>query len=72
MSKEQVVFIQQLCTKHPGLLRDEKIIADAGFGDNIDVLLTADKKLAHQVRQVGMVKFQLPKELWGDLTKSNG
>jgi hypothetical protein len=71
VSLEQTVFIQQLCTEHPGLLKDEKIIADAGFDDNIDVLLTTDKKLAHQVGHVGKVKFLLPKELWEDLTKSN-
>ncbi|MFH0846947.1 MAG: hypothetical protein V1894_02670 [Chloroflexota bacterium] len=69
ISKEQANFIDQLCTKHPKLLRDQKIIADAGFNDNIDVLLTTDKKLANQVRQVDHVKFQLPKELWEDLTK---
>jgi hypothetical protein len=71
LSEEQAVFIHQLCMEHPGLLKDEKIIADAGFGDNIDVLLTTDENLAHQVGSVGKVKFLLPKELWEDLTKSN-
>ncbi|MDP2931216.1 MAG: hypothetical protein Q8O05_01805 [Chloroflexota bacterium] len=71
LSEEQKAFIQQLCTRHPALLRDQKIIADAAFNDNIDVLLTTDKKLAHQVRRVGKVKFLLPKELYEDLTKLN-
>ena len=68
--EEQATFIQQLCTNHPALLRDQKIIADAVFNDNMDILLTTDRNLAHQVRQVGKVKFLLPKELWENLTKS--
>ena len=71
VSEEQATFIQELYTKHPALLRDQKIIADAAFNDNMDILLTTDKDLAYQVRQVGKVKFLLPKELWEDLTKSN-
>ncbi len=71
ISKEQATFIQQLCTKHPALRKDQKIIADAAFNDSIDVLLTTDKDLARQVCQVGKVKFLLPKELWENLTKSN-
>lgn len=71
ISKEQATCIQKLCAKHPALLRDQKIIADAAFNDRMDILLTTDKDLAHQVCQVGNVKFLLPKELWEDLTKSN-
>ena len=70
ISKEQSTFMQQLCAKHPALLKDRKIIADAAFNDRIDILLTTDKEMAHQVRQVGKVKFLLPKEFWGYLNKS--
>lgn len=70
ISKEQSIFIQQLCTKHPALLKDQKIIADAAFNDSISFLLTTDKDLAHQVCKIGKVKFLLPKELWEYLTKS--
>lgn len=64
ISEEQSALIEQLCKEHPALSRDRKIIADAAFNENIDILLTADKKLAHQVCQLGKVKFMLPKELW--------
>ena len=71
ISDEQATVIQQLCTEHPSLIRDQKIIADAAFDSFIDVLLTTDKNLAHQVCKIGSVKFLLPKELWVDLTKLN-
>lgn len=64
ISKEQSATLNGLCTEHPALSRDRKIIADAAFNKNIDVLLTTDKNLAHQVKQLGKVKFMLPKELW--------
>lgn len=64
ISKEQSVLIEQLCREHPALSRDRKIIADAAFNENIDILLTTDRDLAHQVCQLGQVKFMLPKELW--------
>jgi len=64
ITKEQSVLIKQLCTAHPALGKDRKIIADAAFNKNIDVLLTTDKDLARQVCQLGKVKFMLPKELW--------
>ena len=67
LTKEQSVLIKQLCKEHPALSKDRKIIADAGFNENIDVLLTTDKDLAHQVRQLGKVKFMLPKELWDSI-----
>ena len=73
MSDNEAAFIDQLCAKHPALLKDKKIIGDVAFNDNdnIDVLLTTDKDLAHQVSQVGKVRFRLPKELWEDLTNSH-
>ncbi len=67
ISKEQSALINELCKEHPALSRDKKIMADAGFNENIDVLLTTDKDLAHQVRQLGKVKFMLPKELWDSI-----
>jgi len=67
LTKEQYSEIDQICKEHPGLKKDRKIIADAGFNDKLDVLLTTDKDLAHQVRQVGKVKFMLPCELLATL-----
>ena len=64
ISDEQAAFIEQICKEHPGLTRDQKIIADAVFNDNIDVLLTTDRKLARQVHRVGKVKIMLPEDLW--------
>lgn len=64
ISKEQSALIDELCKDHPALFRDKKIIADAAFNEYINVLLTTDKNLAHQVCQLGKVKFMLPKELW--------
>ena len=64
LSKDQSALLDKLCKEHPALSRDEKIMADAAFNKNIDVLLTTDKDLAHQVCQLGKVKFMLPKELW--------
>lgn len=64
ITEEQAVLIDKLCEEHPALARDRKIIADAAFSEEIDVLLTTDKDLAHQVCQLGKVKFMLPKELW--------
>ena len=64
ISEEQSALIDKLCKDHPALSRDKKIIADAAFNEYIDVLLTTDKNLAHQVCQLGKVKFMLPKELW--------
>ncbi len=64
MTEEQSALIKQLRTAHPKLGRDAKIMADAAFNNNMDVLLTTDRKLAHQVCQLGKVKFMLPKELW--------
>ena len=63
-SKEQVDLIDSICIRHPKLERDWKIIGDAAFNDKIDILLTTDKKLAHQVAKIGKVSFMLPKELW--------
>ena len=64
VTEEQAALVDELCKEHPALFKDNKIIADAAFNDNIDVLLTTDKDLAHQVCQLGKVKFMLPKELW--------
>lgn len=63
ITEEQSALIEKICEEHPALVRDQKIIADAGFNDKIDVLLTTDKKLARQVQQVGKVKYMLPCEL---------
>ena len=64
ISEEQATLIEQLCKNHPALSKDRKIIADGAFNEKIDVLLTTDTDLAHQVRKLGKVKFMLPKELW--------
>lgn len=71
ISDEQEQYVRDLCTQHPALSRDQKVIADAAFSNSMDYLLTADRNLAHQVGQVGKVKFVLPKELYERLTKSN-
>jgi hypothetical protein len=64
ISKKQSTMLNDLCTKHPALSNDRKIIADSAFNKNIDVLLTTDTNLAHQVKHLDGVKFMLPKELW--------
>jgi hypothetical protein len=63
MSKQQEETIKELYEKCPPLRSDLDIIRDAAFIENIDVLLTADKKLAG-LKMIGKVKFLLPKELW--------
>ncbi|MFC1905529.1 hypothetical protein ACFLXL_01830 [Chloroflexota bacterium] len=71
IAKEQGELIDNLCKKYPNLEKDRKIIADAAFNDKIDFLLTTDGDLAHQVRQIGNVRFMLPKELWDHYTSIN-
>ena len=63
MSKQQEEIITELYEKRPPLRSDLDIIRDAAFIKDIDVLLTADKKLAG-LKMIGKVKFLLPKELW--------
>jgi hypothetical protein len=63
MSKKQEDIITELHEKRPPLRPDLDIIRDAAFIKDIDVLLTADKKLAG-LKMIGKVKFLLPKELW--------
>ncbi len=69
ITEEQATLIEQLCNKYPALYKDRKIIADGAFDEKIDVLLTTDKDLAHQVCQLGKVKFMLPKELWDSMNQ---
>ena len=64
LSKEQKDEIQGICSRYPGLVRDQKILADAAFGEEIDVLLTTDRKLAHKVPLLGRLKVMLPRDLW--------
>ena len=64
ISEEQGVLIEKICAEHPKLSLDRKIIADSAFDDNIDILLTTDRKLARQVGQIGKVRFMLPRQLW--------
>ena len=63
LSDAQKAELELLCAEHPGLRRDEKILADSAFNKDIDVLLTTDRLLA-QLRQLGKVRIMLPKELW--------
>lgn len=60
---EQIQNIETICKKHPKLEDDKKIIADACFNENIDILLTVDKDLSGQ-EKIGKVKIMLPKQLW--------
>jgi len=64
LSPAQKAELQQLLMDHPSLTSDEKILADSGFNENIDVLLTTDRGLARKVPQLGRVKVMLPKQLW--------
>lgn len=64
LSPAQKAELQQLLMDHPSLASDEKILADSGFNENIDVLLTIDRRLARKVPQLGRVKVMLPKQLW--------
>jgi len=64
LSKEQKDEIQGICSQYPSLIRDQKILADAAFGEGIDVLLTTDRELAHKVRLLGRLKVMLPRDLW--------
>ena len=68
MSKQQEEIITELYEKRPPLRPDLDIIRDAAFIEDIDVLLTADKKLAG-LKMIGKVKFLMPKELW-DIIKT--
>lgn len=73
LSPAQKAKIQQLCTGHPNLIPDEKILADSAFNEGMDVLLTTDRHLA-KLQQLGTVKIMLPKELWEycEVQKSDG
>lgn len=64
LSKEQKDEIQGICSRYPSLVRDQKILADAAFGEEIDVLLTTDRELAHKVPLLGRLKVMLPRDLW--------
>jgi hypothetical protein len=64
MTTGQSEIIEEICRKHPHLETDRKIMADAAFNEKIDIFLTTDKDLAHQVIRIGKVKFMLPSELW--------
>jgi hypothetical protein len=64
VTKEQIDLIETICKEHSKLERDRKIMSDAAFNEKIDALLTTDRKLAHQVRRIGKVRFMLPEELW--------
>jgi len=64
LSTEQKNNIRQLCVEHPSLEKDQKILADAAFNENIDVLLTTDDDLPRKVPQIGKVKVMRPKQLW--------
>jgi len=64
LSKEQKVEIQGICSQYPSLIRDQKILADAAFGERINVLLTTDRELAHKVPMLGRLKVMLPCGLW--------
>ena len=44
ITQEQSAFVDKICKKHPALVRDQKIIADAGFNDKMDVLLSPKGK----------------------------
>ncbi len=69
ITQEQSDFIDGICKKYPKLEKDRKIIAGSAFNNKINVLLTTDKKLAHQVRKIGEVSFMLPEELWNCYTE---
>lgn len=64
LSKEQKVEIQGICSQYPSLIRDQKILADAAFGEGIDVLLTTDRELAYKIPLLGQLKVMLPLDLW--------
>ena len=63
ISKIRAAKVGDFVRFHPGLKKDRKMIADAAFNNEIDVFLTTDKRLAHQVQGIGKVKFMLPEEL---------
>jgi len=65
ISEEEVKKLEDLCNKLPGLKKDMKIIADAGFCKTIDVLLTTDRKhLANKGIQIKHLKIFTPKKLF--------
>jgi len=64
LSKEQKDEIQGICSQYTSLVRDQKILADAAFGEGIDVLLTTDRELTHKVPLIGRLKVMLPRDLW--------
>lgn len=64
ISKEQAKIIDDLCRENAGLKKDQKIIADSAFCNEIDILLTADRKhLAGKNLKIGSLKICTPKEL---------
>ena len=71
LSEEQKVEIQGICSQYPSLIRDQKILADAAFGEGIDILLTTDRELAHKVPLLGRLKVMLPRDLW-EFSRQNG
>ena len=64
LSKKQKDEIQSICSQYPSLINDQKILADAAFGEGIDVLLTTDGELVRKVPQLGWPKVMLPRDLW--------
>ena len=65
ISEEEGKKLEDVCNKIPGLKKDVKIIADAGFSKTIDILLTTDRKhLANKGFQINHLKIFTPKMLF--------
>jgi len=65
ITRDEVGTLGRLCRDNPGLKKDQKIIADAAFSQNMDILLTTDRKhLADRGIRIMHLKIFTPKELF--------
>ncbi len=75
LSEEQAAILDKICDDYPSLGRDTKIIADAAFCKNINILLTtdrnhlADKDFSLRILKILDLKIFTPKELFEYLSK---